>query len=1648
MKSLERRGEIYKLPFRVRFLRLPFLLLHAFAIVALCLWQPPPATCQTTVQEEIEAVIAELQQVVNDNPNTPFADKLEDAIAKLQTAIIDLNKTPRDNQAAAGNLEGAVGDLLAAFNEGLLEDPQLMDQLAGVARRMAVNTINWAIDEEGDTTVISDAQQFLQQGDQFRASGAFKDAVAKYKDALAKAASVLPTDITPPTITATVSPQANAAGWRNTDVSVTFNCTDDLSGIESCTGPITVSTEGAGQVIKGTAIDRAGNSSATTVTISLDKTVPSVAIASPADGSTADTQTVTISGTITDALSGVTSATCGGSPVTLTGSNFSCDVSLAAGSNSVVVTATDAAGNVGSAAITVVFAADSDPPSLLILRPLAGSFVFVSRPEIELSFSDASGVNTTSLALTANNQPLAAECELTGAGGKCTPTTAIPDGPVVLAASVADPFGNTGSTSVQFTVDTLPVEVAIATPSDGLITKDAEVEVRGTVGTDVISVQVNGIAAPLAGTSFTVIVPLREGKNMLVALATKFNGKTGTASVEATRDIVAPIVRIDSPRDGFVSVTNVITVTGLVNDIVNGATNPVVRVNGVEATVAGGAFMVMDVPLVPGPNTIEAVARDAVGNEGRHQITVNFQLPVGARIGILSGNGQGGIVNQTLSQPLVAVVKDDFGNPVAGRVVTFEVTRNSGALKLNDGDSPQRVLQVATDGTGRASARLTLGDTAGEGNNRVRAAALGVAGEVEFCASALAAAPDKILMVQGDNQRGVIGHPLASPLEALVVDKDGNPIASVDVSFAVVQGNGSLDGQQSLVQVTGTDGIARAVLTLGPEPGINNNVVSASFQDLQGLPATFVASGLLPGNPAATRFSGVVLDNGHTPIPGAVVSIPDTPVSAVTDAEGQFLLENVPVGHIHLRIDPTNSPRPETFPPLEFETVTVAGQINVLGQPILLPPLDTEGSKIVGGVSDVKLTMNGVAGLELTVFANSVTCPEGTPDRSPDGKQCRVSISQVHLDKVPMPPPNGGLFTPPAWTIQPAGVHFDPPARICVPNCGLPPGRVTDVFQFDHALNQFISVGKGTVAEDGSVICTDPGFGITAAGWGGAAPNPNPPTCGSGCEPCGRCDPGINRCVPKPSANGAPCENDPCIVNGRCENGACTGDKKEITKIDAKADGKTRLVKALNDQNQAVVEFTAVVEQKNCTKLEFKWDFGDGKTSNDQNPTHTYTPPNEYKVTLSVRCDECSESSKTAALEVTVAKIDLQLQGLPDENQAPPNEENPGAFIPLNNDDDNDNLMEDRNESGSVAQENELIPLTILFQPAEMASGTVQLEPTAGADKIRMWADASRTIPVSLPQQWVPNMVPTTLYIEGVLSSSVARDAGIRITFTKETETVGDRVLLTVVGVEIERQTISQLRATGSPLPIGTPAYGWRDLGLDGPNPPTVDFAAGNNSQTHPNTAELMAPPNPDPLGSPQPGGLSRMTVTYTTAEGGSASNFVKQPAFGVSCYNTPDEPEFIDANGQCTCIRIAGTEFCGTTTDTNGLTGTFCRSFLASVRLNGNGRTRAGALIQIDRLGPTLETTTFRVVPQITGADGTPVVADGTIARDRNIIPRGGVRVNLEGIGEGLLANDTGGDILGYRVDLYRGFGEAACQNWPNPIVLGACTPANPRCP
>jgi WD40 repeat protein len=112
-------------------------------------------------------------------------------------------------------------------------------------------------------------------------------------------------DRTPPRITATLSPPQPSSGWYTTDVTVSFQCEDALSGVASCSSPVTVSQEGKDLEVRGEAVDKAGNRSTTTVRVNIDKTPPTGSLTINDGAATTGSIKVTLKIQANDPLSGV-----------------------------------------------------------------------------------------------------------------------------------------------------------------------------------------------------------------------------------------------------------------------------------------------------------------------------------------------------------------------------------------------------------------------------------------------------------------------------------------------------------------------------------------------------------------------------------------------------------------------------------------------------------------------------------------------------------------------------------------------------------------------------------------------------------------------------------------------------------------------------------------------------------------------------------------------------------------------------------------------------------------------------------------------------------------------------------------------------------------------------------------------------------------------------------------------------------------------------------------------------------------------------------------------------------------------------------------------------------------------------------------------
>lgn len=228
--------------------------------------------------------------------------------------------------------------------------------------------------------------------------------------------------------------------------------------------------------------------------------------------------------------------------------------------------------------------------------------------------------------------------------------------------------------------------VSIQSPSSGDILYSTLVTVSGSVSNNA-RVVVNGVQAIVNSGSFSALVNLAEGQNLIEAAATDQYGQTVIARSVVTKQTPPPlIIQILSPSIGDVLVTPSATVSGSVSN------NASVAVNGVQASMAGGVFSAV-IQLVEGQNTISATATDQFGQSATAVIIVTKIPPPPLAIHITSpANGE------MLSAKSV-VVSGSVTNDASVTVNGVQASMNNGSfsavLSFIDGQHP--ITATATD---------------------------------------------------------------------------------------------------------------------------------------------------------------------------------------------------------------------------------------------------------------------------------------------------------------------------------------------------------------------------------------------------------------------------------------------------------------------------------------------------------------------------------------------------------------------------------------------------------------------------------------------------------------------------------------------------------------------------------------------------------------------------------------------------------------------------------------------------------------------------------------------------------------------------------------------------------------------------------------
>ena len=974
---------------------------------------------------------------------------------------------------------------------------------------------------------------------------------------------------------------------------------------------------------------------------------PQVTFLEPAEGELVTQTPVTLRFRVVDD-NALDSVFFDGERVTLVGDELTLPLDLPNGAAQHQVWAEDEFGRRGQS--TLHFEVDLKPPTLNLREPLDGTLVNQPQVRVRGTTSDSNGPIVVTVAGTV----------VPVQGVWFEALVNLVPGENSIAVTTTDGVGHSQQKTLTVTwID--PPKVAITHPLADTLILGESVTVLGTVSDAAATVSVNGVVAVVTGGSFVAEnIPLAEGSTVLTAEALSGSGLLSTASVSVLRDLLPPRLSVYSPESLSTVAAPTVAVSGLVNDIVPGTVtgaDVTVTVNGLPAEVANRSFLALDVPLTPGSNLLEVVATDTSGNTTRRQLFVTREESPGERLEVVAGNTQAGEVRTALAIDLRVRVTDADGLGAEGQHVVFEVFGNDGSFP----GGLRRVSRV-TDTLGEASVGFTLGGRAGAGLPIVQVRSPALAQTVTFVATATPGPPAHLIADAGSNQVGITEQPLAGSLVATVTDADFNRLPGISARFLVVEGSGAF-ADASTDRIVTTDGSGRAVvaLTLGPEDGFANNVVEVTLPDFpEILPVGFFASGRAAGLPAETTITGVVLDNTDQAVAGVTVSLPGTARTTSTDAAGYFEFTAAPVGLVHLLVDGSTTSRAGTWPSLDFELVSVPGRRNRLPAPIYLLPIDTARGLTVSEVEGGILELPEVPGLTLEIEPGSVSFPDGS-------RSGVVSMTAVHSDKVPMPP-SFGQQPRLVVTIQPAGAYFDPPARLSLPNTdSLPPGAVTELYSFDHDLGRFVSIGPGTVSEDGTTIISNPGVGILKAGWhcGG---NPAPTGTPHDCPVCKECS-GI-RCVPARicqlplTQRQAPgdlfavadcdCENlDPCIAIKCNGAGECVEDEegpdKEVRNVSVTVEGQRDFEGEYNPSGDLLFEVRVVA--KNCLPA-VKINFGDGISRSASSAgqglytvSHGYIRKGIYDVTAEAYCPECqNQAKKTAAMAVDLYEAAIKLE--------------------------------------------------------------------------------------------------------------------------------------------------------------------------------------------------------------------------------------------------------------------------------------------------------------------------------------------------------------------------------------------------------------------
>ncbi|MBN1465231.1 Ig-like domain-containing protein [candidate division KSB1 bacterium] len=174
------------------------------------------------------------------------------------------------------------------------------------------------------------------------------------------------------------------------------------------------------------------------------------------------------------------------------------------------------------------------------------------------------------------------------------------------------------------------------------------------------------------------------------------------------------------------------------------------------------------------------------------------------------------IIGNTLSEYLKVKVTDALDNPVANVAVRFQVLSRNEAMGGTLDGLVDTLKTKSTDSNGFAWVQFTLGNNAGYRINKIEARAENPATKLPLSGSPVlfeitgtSTNARKVTLVDGGNQKGVVGDYLPRPVQVKAMDQYSNPVRNQPIRFRIIPHD-----------ITQTEGIG----SLGPGAAVDTSV--------------------------------------------------------------------------------------------------------------------------------------------------------------------------------------------------------------------------------------------------------------------------------------------------------------------------------------------------------------------------------------------------------------------------------------------------------------------------------------------------------------------------------------------------------------------------------------------------------------------------------------------------------------------------------------------------------------------------------------------------------------------------------------------------------------------------------------------------------